>query len=251
MPEVREMSRRSTQQAIADRENAAATATSRRRLPRGARVQRIVEEAARLFAERGFDASTRELAARLGVTQALLYRYFPSKEQLIERVFESSFQNFARRAVDPSLLDRSRPLEPRLIEFYQRRVAGISATSMRLFVRAGLDQQGLAGRVSVPLTETVLAPIVEELRHEVGLPDGTRRPLMRGERELAMTLHGALMFLAIRKHVYGMPMPDDLSDLVALQVRAFLPGARAELRRLHAAPDQPTLTVRQLDRRQR
>jgi len=244
------LSIRSPQRSAAERE-AAAPAPPRRRLPRGARAARIVEAAARLFAERGFDASTRELAARLGVTQALLYRYFPSKEQLIERVFESSFQNFARRTVDEALLDRTRPLERRLVDFYQRRVAGISATAMRLFVRAGLDEQGLAGRVSVPLTETVLAPIVEELRHEVGLPDGAQRPLMRGERELVMTLHGALMFLAIRKHVYGMPMPDDLSDLVALQVRAFLPGARDELRRLHATPDQPTLTVRQLDRRRR
>jgi AcrR family transcriptional regulator len=249
---MRDLSPRATQQSDDDREREAhAPATRRLRLPRGTRAQRIVEEATRLFAERGFAASTRELAARLGVTQALLYRYFPSKEQLIERVFESSFQNFASRTVDDALLDRTRPLEQRLIDFYRRRLARITSTSMRLFVRAGLDEQGLANRVSVPLTETVLAPIVEELRHEVGLPAGAERPLMRGERELAMALHGGLTFIAIRKHVYGMPMPDDLSDLVALQVRAFLPGAHEEIRRLHAAPDQPTLTVRQLDRRRR
>ena len=36
----------------------------------------------------------------------------------------------------------------------------------------------------------------------------SKRALIQGEREVAMTLHGSLMFLAIRKHIYRMPMPD-------------------------------------------
>lgn len=224
-------------------------AAPRRRLGRGLRAPQIVEGAAAFFAERGFEAPTRELAERLGVTQALLYRYFRSKEELIERVLEHSFGPRKRRGSVSLLGDRALPLEDRLSAFYQDYLAGVSATSIRLFVRGGLEGRGLAGRFSGSLTETILHPVVEELRHDLGLPDAGARPLMRGERELAMTLHGGLMFLAIRKFIYGMPMPDDLSDLVALQVRAFLPGARAEIARLHAAPDQPTLTVRQLDRR--
>lgn len=224
-------------------------AASRRRLGRGLREPQIVEVAAAFFAERGFEAPTRELAERLGVTQALLYRYFRSKDELIERVLEHGFGRRQPRGSVALLRDRARPLEDRLCLFYRDYLAGVSATSIRLFVRGGLEGRGLAGRFSGSLTDRILHPVVEELRAEVGLPDARARPLMRGERELAMTLHGGLMFLAIRKFIYGMPMPDDLSDLVALQVRAFLPGARAEIARLHAAPDQPTLTVRQLDRR--
>lgn len=224
-------------------------AAPRRRLGRGLRAPQIVGVAAAFFAERGFEAPTRELAERLGVTQALLYRYFRSKEELIERVLEHSFGRRKPRGRVSLLGDRTRPLEDRLSGFYQDYLAGVSATSIRLFVRGGLEGRGLAGRFSGLLTATILHPVVEELRHDVGLPDAGARPLMRGERELAMTLHGGVMFLAIRKFIYGMPMPDDLSDLVDLQVRTFLPGARAEIARLHAAPDQPTLTVRQLDRR--
>jgi AcrR family transcriptional regulator len=245
----REASKRRVPEPIAGR--AVEAAPSRRRLPRGAREEKIVEEAAALFAEAGFDASTRELADRLGVTQALLYRYFPSKQRLIERVLEHTFGRLQARAADLALRDRSRPLEARLIEFYQRYLARISFTSMRLFVRAGLDGGDLARRFSVPLTERLLAPVIEELRYSAGLPDSEVRPLMRGERELAMALHGGVVFLAIRKQVYGMPMPDDLSDLVALQVRTYLPGALEELTRLHGAAGEPTLTVRQLDRRRR
>ena len=229
----------------------AAEAAPQRRLPRGAREEVIVAAAAALFAEAGFDAPTRELAARLGVTQALLYRYFASKQRLIERVFEQAFGRLQGRAEDASLGDRCRPLEARLIGFYQGYLARASYTSMRLFVRAGLEGGDLARRFSVPLTERLLVPLIEELRHAVGLPGSDVRPLMRGERELAMALHGGVVFLGIRKHVYGMLMPDDLSDLVALQVRAYLPGALEELRRLHGAAGETSLTVRQLDRRRR
>jgi AcrR family transcriptional regulator len=237
-------------EAIAADRPSTEAAPARRRLPRGAREERIVEEAATLFAEVGFDAPTRTLAKRLCVTQALVYRYFPSKQRLIERVIEQAFARLQSRVADPALRDRATPLEMRLIGFYQGYLARVSSTSMRLFVRAGLDGS-LARRFSVPLTEHLLAPVIEELRHAAGLPDSAMRPLMRGERELAMALHGGVVFLATRKHVYGMPMPDDLSDLVALQVRTYLPGALEELRRLHGDAGEPTLTVRQLDRRRR
>ena len=51
----------------------------------------ILKEAAVFFAENGFSASTRDLADRLGVRQALLYKYFESKEALIETVFQQAF----------------------------------------------------------------------------------------------------------------------------------------------------------------
>jgi AcrR family transcriptional regulator len=246
------MGRAASRSSLAGPPEASSTeASARRRLPREAREEMILAAAAALFAEAGFDAPTRELARRLGVTQALLYRYFPSKQRLIERVFEHAFGRLQVRAGDAPFGDRSQPLEARLTGFYQAYLGRVSFTSMRLFVRAGLEGCDLARRFSAPLTERLLAPLIEELRHAAGLPGGEVRPLMRGERELAMALHGGIVFLAIRKHVYGMPMPEDLSDLVALQVRAYLPGALAELQRLHGAAGEPSLTVRQLDRRRR
>ncbi len=48
----------------------------------------IVDEAIRFFAEQGFGGQTRELAKRMGITHSAIYRHFPSKEALIERVYE-------------------------------------------------------------------------------------------------------------------------------------------------------------------
>ena len=57
-------------------------------MPPGEREAQIVAEAVRFFAETGFEGQTRELAARLGITQPLLYRYFPTKEALFLAVLD-------------------------------------------------------------------------------------------------------------------------------------------------------------------
>src|ERR1700761_810536 len=45
--------------------------------------ERIVAAAMEVFAERGLDASTAEIAARAGVGEATLFRRFPTKDDLV------------------------------------------------------------------------------------------------------------------------------------------------------------------------
>src|SRR5215813_6652765 len=69
-----------------------ATTEPRRRNMRAADRERlIVDQAIRFFAERGFDGQTRELARRMGMTHSAIYRHFPSKEALIERVYQEVY----------------------------------------------------------------------------------------------------------------------------------------------------------------
>jgi AcrR family transcriptional regulator len=219
-------------------------APGRSRLDGAARRAWIVDAAAEAFAALGFGVSTREIARRLNVTQALLYRYFPAKNDLVEAVVG----RFRRRVwPDPApLLGLDGDLGSRLTGFYLGYLRETSPVSLRLFLRANLDGLKLAPRFGPPLTEHVLRPVIAALRAELGLPDLAARGMMRGERELAMALHGGLVFLAIRRHVYGMDVPDPPDELVALQVRAFLPGALNELRRLHGLAGETSLTVAQL-----
>lgn len=219
--------------------------TARSRLPRGEREAAILQAAAELFAERGFGASTREIAARLGVTQALLYRYFPSKQALIDRVISARFGGERWNPDwDTLLADHTLPLEERLIRFYEAYRRRSKPASLKLWVQASLKGAQVAGRYSGTLTRRVLAPIIRELRHEAGLAGFAERGFMRGERELAMVLHGGLVFINIRKHIYRMPMPENLDDLLALHIRTFIPGALSELRRLHGGDAEPALTIR-------
>jgi AcrR family transcriptional regulator len=221
------------------------------RLPRGERRKRLLQEAAAFFAEAGFEGTTRALAERLGVTQALIYRYFPSKQELIEATLAEVFGERWNPKWDALLSDATQPLEQRLTTFYCAYHARSTALSMRLFVRAGLDGQGLPGRHGARLTERIFAPVIAALRTEAGLSGLAEKEMMRGERELAMTLHGAVVFLGIRRHVYQMPMPKSVDDVIRLQVETFVAGARQTIRALHDAGDDSGLAVPQLTPRRR
>ena len=63
------------------------------------RAPEIIEAAARVFAERGYHgASTHDIAEVLGIRQASLYYYFPSKEVALEQVCTMGVEEFVERA---------------------------------------------------------------------------------------------------------------------------------------------------------
>lgn len=123
---------------------------------------------AEIFAAKAFATSTRAMAAELGITQGLLYRYFPSKDALIEEVFRRYFLDRWKSRWGEILADRTRPLEQRLNALYGGFLDRSSPTTLRPFMRANLDGLDLARRYGIPLSEWLLTPIVEELRHEAG-----------------------------------------------------------------------------------
>ena len=60
-----------------------------RRLPAGERRAEILLAARPVFGSRGYhSATTREIAAAAGVSEALLYQHFPGKQQLFEAVVQ-------------------------------------------------------------------------------------------------------------------------------------------------------------------
>src|ERR1700722_18631508 len=83
------------------------------------REQFILDNAVRFFAERGLAGETRELARRLGVTQSLIYRYFPSKDVLIDRVYQKWFEDYWNPDWTGWIGDRRRSFEDRLLDFYR------------------------------------------------------------------------------------------------------------------------------------
>jgi len=56
---------------------------ARPRIPREERKRHIIEHAAKVFGEHGYDgARTRWIAEECGMNEALIYKYFPSKEEM-------------------------------------------------------------------------------------------------------------------------------------------------------------------------
>jgi len=61
------------------------------------REEAILQAAAACFGENGYQATTLEtVAERLGISRVTLYRYCPSKEELLVRVFERAIAIFQR-----------------------------------------------------------------------------------------------------------------------------------------------------------
>lgn len=209
----------------------------RRRLDPKEREAAILDAAITFFAEQGFDGSTRELAARIGITQPLLYRYFPSKEALLDRVYEEIYVDPWHKDWEEALMDRTVSLEDRLVRFYQDYAKLIlDYRWIRLFMFAGLKGLDFNARYLAFLRKAAFDHVVREIRHEAGLP--TQGPIREEEVELVWGLHASIFYLGVRQFIYGMPIPKDIDADIAFRVRAFLDGAPAAVASL-AAPEAP------------
>lgn len=60
--------------------------------------ERIIAAAATVFAERGLDVATAEIAHRAGVGEATLFRRFPTKDDLIDAIVETRMEEVAALA---------------------------------------------------------------------------------------------------------------------------------------------------------
>jgi AcrR family transcriptional regulator len=145
------------------------------RLAAADRRRQILEQAAEIFARDGFvGARIRDITLACGVTEATLYRHFPSKEALFEQTLE------ARLAADDAGdflrgLDRNAPIEEtfRTIALRILRTGWEDPTLHRLLLAASLagrtGTQGAYVRWRVPYIE-----FLEKL-----IRDGTARGDLR------------------------------------------------------------------------
>lgn len=199
--------------------------TRQRRKPGLERRAEIARIAGDLFATAGFQVSTREISAAVGITQAALYKHFSSKDELIEEVFETRFLNEKPLDFVQLLENEDASLEDRISHAYEMFYSNITSTSLRLFQRASYDGLKLAHRFSPRLDERILWPLIEHVRAELSLPGLDEKKAHRAERDLALMLHSSMVFLAIRKHVYHIDFKGGEPGIIKLQVKAWLIGA--------------------------
>ncbi len=207
------------------------------RLSPDARERQIIEGAIAYFSEVGFSGQTRELSKRLGITQPLLYRYFSSKQALIDRVYQTVFEGRWNPAWIELLKDRSVPLRERLIEFYrQYSEATYRPDWIRIYMYAGLASPTLNQRYIKLIRRELMPVYCRELRHYCGLNDlnDKDRKVSDEEMEFVWSLHGGIFYYAVRHYVYKIRMPVDFMRKVGFAVDNFLAGAKTVYPRLLA-----------------
>jgi AcrR family transcriptional regulator len=199
----------------------------RKRMKREDRDREIAAAAVAFFAEVGFDGDTRELARRLGVTQSLIFRYFPNKAALIERVYQEVYVGRWNPYWETIIADRSVPLQDRLIRLYKD-YSRVSLTYdwVRIFMFSGLKGEDINTRYLKFLKSRILEPIAVEIRAELGLPTPEELPLKIAEIELAWGINSRIFYLGQRKWIFNMPLEIDIDTIIEYTIITYLSGAR-------------------------
>jgi AcrR family transcriptional regulator len=206
------------------------SAEKKKRLSGPEREQAITREAVKFFAEVGFDGDTRELARRVGVTQSLMYRYFPNKAALIDRVYDEVYLGRWDPYWETVIRDRNIALQERLVKLYvEYAKAALTREWVRIFMFSGLRGEDINRKYLQVLRARILEPVAIEFRHELGLPDVAEVPLCTEEIELVWSINARIFYYGQRRWIFDVPIEAPLDELIALTISHFMAGARAVL----------------------
>lgn len=192
----------------------------RRRMASEERREEFLSKAIEFFAQEGFESSTRELARRLGVTQPLLYRYFPSKSDLISEVYDAVYVKRWRDEWGVLLTDRTRPIRDRLMDFYAAYTDVVFHNDwMRIFLFSGLKGVDINRRYMELVRERILEPILSEIRFEAGLEE---LKATDEEVEFAWIMHGGIFYYGVRTLIYEASILNNKVFVIENAIDSFL-----------------------------
>ncbi|MGH9521739.1 MAG: TetR/AcrR family transcriptional regulator [Terriglobales bacterium] len=200
-------------------------ASTHTRVPAEGRRLQIIEVATALFARQGFNGTTtRQIAQRAGVNEAIIFRHFPTKEDLYWAVIESQCSVRGTRAtLEARLVDDSDPAEAltAVAEDFLRR----DTTLTRLLLFTALEKHELSDR----FYRTHVARYFELLA------DYVRRNIDKGAFRVVDPLLAARSFIGMLFHhfhvqeLYGGKKYQqfDVTDVARTLVDVWLRGVQA------------------------
>jgi AcrR family transcriptional regulator len=201
-------------------------------MTREARERLIVDGAVRFFAEVGFGGQTRELARQLRMSQSLLFKYFPTKVALIDRVYEEVYLSRWNPYWEVLLDNTEIPLRQRLVRFYSEYARRIMDYYwIRIFLYAGLLGNEINNNYLDLLRTRIIYRICHAMRNEAGVPDVSDNELSERDLQLVWALQGSVLYLAIQRHVYRNLSDEGIDGIIEDRVDAFLDGALSVLGR--------------------
>jgi AcrR family transcriptional regulator len=205
----------------------------RKRMTTTEREAQIVAGAIAFFADRGLDGQLRDLAKNIGITHALLYHYFPTKQALIDRVYVELFEGVWKpeweRTLDNPKLDAS----TKFTRFYCDYARAIFAREfVRILVFSGLSDRLIPDRFFVLLRERLFPRLIRETRRHCGVVSRAK-PSAR-ELEYLMGLHGGIFYMGLRRSVYeqevhGAEAAEHDDTYITDRVQGYLLSAKAVL----------------------
>ena len=196
------------------------------RFPPAQRRQMILSGALSFFAEHGFEADTRELASQIGISQALIYRYFKSKNALIDGVYNHIYKSRWKAEWKLGLMDSSKPLDRRLKRFYKSYLSTFDEYEwIRISVFSGLKGNDLVRRYFQSVVKRLIRIVARELRRESGIPVPINGAVDNFDLELAWNFHAGMIYLLMRRYVFQVTPPANNDELIEQTIDQLLPGS--------------------------
>ncbi|TIO29710.1 TetR/AcrR family transcriptional regulator [Mesorhizobium sp.] len=187
------------------------------------RKRMMTEAAISFFARNGISAQTRDLAKYIGVSHALIFKYFGSKDGLLECVFKEVFLEHWNSKWVAELSDRTTSLRDRLVSFYKQYLdVANNYNWIRIVFQASLSNEDLTRRYINQYLSRVLSAIVIEIR-EVNSCGSDLEPTEL-EIEKVWIAHASIVYFAIRKHIHETSVMDDTDGFVCNVIDTILPG---------------------------
>lgn len=174
--------------------------------------ERIVKAAMAVFAERGLDASTAEIAQRAGVGEATLFRRFPTKDDLIMAIVEAQLDDAI--AVAESCLEEADPW------------IGVERFMREMVARRAADQ----GESDAAKDLCMAKPALAERRRRILELFGAlvRRAQAAGAVRDDLTGQDLGMLITAAGAVGGLPFPGLREDLWKRYLGVILDGIRPD-----------------------
>ena len=195
--------------------------SSKPRIPAAARKASIIRAAASIFGEKGFSGTkTREIAARAGVSEALIFKHFPSKNDLYAAIL-------AEKSPVPGLIERIQALAEQRndVEVFRTIAETIVGGApdqnlMRLILFSALESHELSDMFfqnHIRHFYDVLASYIEQRIQEGAFQPVP--PLVAARAFMGMLIYHRLLTVLFRA-----PLTQEPQDIVQTFVTVFMKG---------------------------
>jgi len=181
----------------------------------------LIVAAASLFAAKGFNGTTtREIAKAAGVSEALVFKYFPTKRTLYAAILaEKVTVNELLEAVEAAAKRHDDHRVFTMIASYRIR-PGVDSTLLRLLLFSALERHELSEMFFGKHHKVFYDHLAAYIRTRI--EDGAFRsvdPLLAARAFIGMVVHHRLLH-----EIFRVPMHQSHEDTVATYVDLFLTG---------------------------
>ena len=181
----------------------------------------LIAAAASLFAKNGFNGTTtKEIAKAAGVSEALVFKYFPTKRTLYAAILaEKVTVNELLEAVEEAAKKQDDHRVFTMIASYRIRPA-VDSTFLRLLLFSALEGHELSEMFFDKHHKVFYDHLAAYIRTRI--EDGAFRtvdPLLAARAFIGMVVHHRLLH-----EIFGVPMHQSHEDTVATYVDLFLTG---------------------------